>query len=131
MREEIKCSKLYWTRRMDSLRKQKNGAKDNLSFLVHCRCFESDQIIFAAGLSSKKPLTSKISGLSILVGPPGLEPGTKGFRFVQLSLLPGLCLHHSFRLRWVPSSLYTFKVIAHQAWLGVGICIAALSFRRL
>lgn len=66
-----------------------------------------------------------------VVGPPGLEPGTKGFRFVQLSLLPGLCLHHSLRRRWVPSSLYTFKVIAHQAWLGVGICIAALSFHRL
>ncbi len=80
--------------------------------------------------SKKKPLT-EISGFSILVGPPGLEPGTKGFRFVQLSLLPGLCLHHSLRRRWVPSSLYTFKVIAHQAWLGVGICIAALSFRRL
>ena len=29
-----------------------------------------------------------------LVGPPGLEPGTKGFRFVWLSPLPGLCLHH-------------------------------------
>jgi hypothetical protein len=46
---------------------------------------------------------------SLLVGPPGLEPGTKGFRFVQLSLLPGLCLHHSLRRRWVPSSLYTFR----------------------
>ncbi len=32
-----------------------------------------------------------------VVGPPGLEPGTKGFRFVQLSLLPGLYLDHGFR----------------------------------
>ena len=34
-------------------------------------------------------------------------------------------------LRRVPSSLYTFKVIAHQAWLGVGLCIAARSVHRL
>jgi hypothetical protein len=27
------------------------------------------------------------------VGPPGLELGTKGFRFVLVSQLPGLCLH--------------------------------------
>lgn len=44
-----------------------------------------------------------------MVGPVGLEPTTKGFGFVQLSLLPGLCLHRSFRLRRVPSSLYTFN----------------------
>lgn len=29
-----------------------------------------------------------------LVGRVGLEPTTKGFPFVQLSLLRGLCLHH-------------------------------------
>ena len=46
-----------------------------------------------------------------MVGPPGLEPGTKGFWFVLISQLPGLCLHHMLAtLRWVPSSLYTFKV---------------------
>jgi len=32
--------------------------------------------------------------ISILVGPVGLEPTTKGFWFVWLSSLPGLCLHH-------------------------------------
>jgi len=45
------------------------------------------------------------------VGPPGLEPGTKGFGFVWLSPLPGLCLHHSLRFRGVPSILYTFNFI--------------------
>ncbi len=46
----------------------------------------------------------------LLVGPRGLEPRTKGFRFVLLSQLPGLCLHHMlYALRWVPSSLYTFN----------------------
>jgi hypothetical protein len=75
---------------------------------------------------------SPVCTFSLLVGPPGLEPGTKGFRFVQLSLLPGLCLHHSLRRRWVPSSLYTFKVIAHpdyeqQCWCSEIFCVRELS----
>jgi len=49
-----------------------------------------------------------------LVAPLGVEPSTNGFRFVMVSHLPGLCLHrNSFRrLRWVPSSLYTFQRIS-------------------
>ncbi len=42
------------------------------------------------------------------MGREGFEPSTKGFRFVCLSTLAGLCLHPGFRCRWVPSSLYTF-----------------------
>jgi len=38
----------------------------------------------------------------------GFEPRTKGFGFVRLSALAGLCLHRGLRCRWVPSSLYTF-----------------------
>ena len=40
----------------------------------------------------------------------GFEPRTKGFCFVYLSVLAGLCLHRGSRCRWVPSSLYTFPL---------------------
>ncbi len=43
------------------------------------------------------------------VGPAGFEPATNAFRFVSVSRLPGLYLHHGpSRFRWWPSSLYTF-----------------------
>ena len=47
-------------------------------------------------------------GANERMGQEGFEPSTKGFRFVCLSALAGLCLHRGFRCRWVPSSLYTF-----------------------
>ncbi len=30
--------------------------------------------------------------------------------------------------RWVPSSLYTFLVLSHQAWLGVALCVLHVGF---
>ena len=33
-----------------------------------------------------------------LVGHPGFEPGTKAFRFVPFTRLPGLSLHPNFRV---------------------------------
>ena len=54
-----------------------------------------------------------------MVGPPGLEPGTKGFNFMWFSPLIGLCLHHIKMTWWVPSSLYTF--LKTKAWLGVAM----------
>ncbi len=59
----------------------------------------------------QKKRTAFTQSSSSLVGRVGLEPTTKGFRFAWLSPLPGLCLHRSCRLRWVPSSLYTFNSV--------------------
>ena len=42
-------------------------------------------------------LAGNLRPIYFLVGRVGLEPTTKGFRFVQLSLLPGLCLRHITR----------------------------------
>ena len=55
-----------------------------------------------------------------VMGPAGVEPATNAFRFVLVSQLPGLSLHHGGRprFRWWPSSLYTFLIVA-QAWLGI------------
>ena len=69
--------------------------------------------------------------LEKMVGREWFEHSTKGFRFAWLSPLPGLCLHHCLRFRWVPSSLYTFNVISHKAWLGVAIYQKILRFRRI
>ncbi len=66
----------------------------------------------ASGMTDSGVKRARIAASSyFLVGPHGLEPWTKGFWFVQLSLLPGLCLHRNSVscLRWVPSSLYTFN----------------------
>lgn len=65
-----------------------------------------------------------------VVGRVGLEPTTKGFRFVPISGLPGLCLRHSQQAcRRAPSSLYTFPQM--RAWLGVALRFAAVRFHRL
>jgi len=79
----------------------------------------------------QKKRTAFTQSSSSLVGRDRLELSTKGFRFVWLSPLPGLCLHRSCRLRWVPSSLYTFKVLSHWASLGIALCVATLRFHRL
>jgi hypothetical protein len=46
---------------------------------------------------------------SILVAPRESSSASKDSGLCDFRHSPGLCLHHSFHLRWVPFSLYTFN----------------------
>src|SRR5581483_8648303 len=67
------------------------------------------------GVNKKETMVSS----PFYMGPAGVEPATNAFRFVLVSQLPGLSLHHDLCFRWWSSSLYTFNAKFRVAWLGI------------
>ena len=68
-----------------------------------------------AGEGTRTPTTAMVSRFSYHYS----------FHYQIICLWSGLYLHHSFRLRCPPSSLYTFKIISYQASLGITISQAS------
>jgi|GEM_PF-3265844 len=97
-------------------RKLCKGLTYNTSGAFHIRRNKTD-----------RPRETISHGLSVytLLPPAGLEPAAFRFTFVRLSPLRGLYLHHLclHRIRWLPSSLYTFRypILNISAWLGIGM----------